>query len=38
MWYVTWILGLGFVCTAVILNALWHEVKVAEEEEAKRWK
>ena len=35
MWYFTWILGLGFACVATILNALWHEAKVAEDEAAK---
>ena len=38
MWYFTWILGLGFACTFAILNALWHEAKVMEEEAAKRGK
>jgi cyd operon protein YbgT len=38
MWYLTWILGLGLACALVILNALWHEAKVAEEEKAKRGK
>ena len=35
MWYFTWILGLGFACVVAILNALWHEAKVAEDEAAK---
>jgi len=25
MWYFTWILGVSFACTAGILNAVWHE-------------
>ena len=25
MWYFTWVLGLGFVCTLAVLNALWLE-------------
>jgi cytochrome bd-I ubiquinol oxidase subunit X len=25
MWYFTWILGIGFACGAGVLNAVWHE-------------
>lgn len=36
MWYFTWIFGLGLACALVILNALWHEARMAEEDAAKR--
>jgi cyd operon protein YbgT len=25
MWYFTWVLGVGFACGFGILNAIWHE-------------
>lgn len=30
MWYFTWILGLGLACAFAILNAMWHELYLAE--------
>ncbi len=31
MWYFAWILGLGLACSFAILNAMWHEMSLAEE-------
>lgn len=28
MWYFTWILGLGFACSAGIINAMWLEYQM----------
>ncbi|MFV9875866.1 MAG: cytochrome bd-I oxidase subunit CydX [Rickettsiales endosymbiont of Dermacentor nuttalli] len=38
MWYFTWILGLGLACTFSILNAIWLDMKLNEELEAKNVK
>jgi cytochrome d ubiquinol oxidase subunit II len=32
MWYFTWILGVGFACGCGILNALWHEHYLPDEQ------
>ena len=32
MWYFTWILGVAFACGFGILNALWHENFMPEEQ------
>jgi cyd operon protein YbgT len=32
MWYFSWILGLGLACSFAILNAMWLEVRQANEE------
>jgi len=32
MWYFTWILGVGFACGFGILNALWHEQYLSDEQ------
>jgi len=31
MWYFTWILGVGLACGFGILNALWHEHYLPDE-------
>lgn len=31
MWYFTWILGIGLACAFAILNAMWHELSLAED-------
>ncbi len=31
MWYFAWILGIGLACSFAILNAMWHEMSLAEE-------
>lgn len=30
MWYFAWILGIGLACAFAILNAMWHELHLAE--------
>lgn len=32
MWYFAWVLGFGLACAFAILNALWHELQVADQE------
>jgi cyd operon protein YbgT len=32
MWYFSWILGLGLACSFAILNAMWLELRQANEE------
>ncbi|MDX1805351.1 MAG: cytochrome bd-I oxidase subunit CydX [Alcanivorax sp.] len=32
MWYFTWVLGLGLACSAGILNAMWLEFRISEQE------
>ena len=32
MWYFSWVLGTGLACTLAILNALWFEVRDADED------
>ena len=32
MWYFSWILGLGLACSFAILNAMWLEVRRANDE------
>ena len=32
MWYFSWILGLGLACTFAILNAMWFELVVHDED------
>lgn len=32
MWYFSWILGLGLACSFAILNAMWLEVRSANDE------
>ena len=32
MWYFSWILGLGLACTFAILNAMWLEVRLSNDE------
>jgi cyd operon protein YbgT len=32
MWYFSWILGLGLACSFAILNAMWLEVRLGNEE------
>ncbi len=32
MWYFAWILGVGLACAAGIINALWHEMHLPDEE------
>lgn len=31
MWYFSWILGLGLACTFGILNAMWLEIREADD-------
>lgn len=33
MWYFTWVLGLGLACTVGILNAMWVEYHMAQDDE-----
>ncbi|HEY2034599.1 MAG TPA: cytochrome bd-I oxidase subunit CydX [Rhizomicrobium sp.] len=35
MWYFSWVLGLGFAVTLAVLNAMWLEVRIADDEKAK---
>ena len=32
MWYFSWVLGVGFACAFGILNAMWFESRVAQED------
>ena len=32
MWYFTWILGLGLALAFAILNGLWHEMQLPDDE------
>jgi cyd operon protein YbgT len=32
MWYFSWILGLGLACAFAILNAMWFELVVRDED------
>jgi cyd operon protein YbgT len=32
MWYFSWVLGLGFACTFAVLNAMWLESRIRDEE------
>jgi cyd operon protein YbgT len=32
MWYFSWVLGLGLACSFAILNAMWLEVRLGNEE------
>jgi cytochrome bd-I ubiquinol oxidase subunit X len=32
MWYFSWVLGTGLACAFAILNAMWLEHEIAEEE------
>jgi cytochrome bd-I ubiquinol oxidase subunit X len=34
MWYLTWILGLGFAVALGILNGIWYELNVNDDPEA----
>jgi len=36
MWYLTWVLGLGFAVLLAILNALWMEAQDARDEKQAR--
>jgi cytochrome bd-I ubiquinol oxidase subunit X len=31
MWYFSWVLGLGLACSFAILNAMWLEVRAADD-------
>ncbi len=31
MWYFTWVLGVGVACGFGILNAIWHEYRLPNE-------
>jgi cyd operon protein YbgT len=31
MWYLTWVLGVGFACVCGILNSVWHENHMPDE-------
>jgi cyd operon protein YbgT len=31
MWYFSWILGLGLACAFAILNAMWFELAVGDD-------
>ena len=31
MWYFTWVLGLGLALVFGIVNAMWYEIREAEE-------
>jgi cyd operon protein YbgT len=33
MWYFSWILGLGLACTFAVLNAMWFELVVPDDED-----
>jgi len=33
MWYFSWILGLGLACAFAILNAMWFELDVPDDDE-----
>jgi cyd operon protein YbgT len=33
MWYFTWILGLGLALTFGVLNGIWHEFNLPDEDE-----
>jgi cytochrome bd-I ubiquinol oxidase subunit X len=32
MWYFSWVLGLGFAVTLAVLNAMWLEVRIRDDE------
>ncbi len=36
MWYFTWIIGVTLACTLGILNGIWLEMHLQDEEEGKR--
>jgi cyd operon protein YbgT len=36
MWYFSWILGLGLACAFAILNAMWFELVVPDDDESDR--
>ncbi len=36
MWYFSWILGLGLACAFAILNAMWFELVVLDDDETDR--
>jgi cyd operon protein YbgT len=33
MWYFSWVLGLGLACSFAILNAMWLEVRMANDQQ-----
>ncbi len=33
MWYFSWVLGLGFAVTLAVLNAMWLESRIRDDEE-----
>ncbi len=33
MWYFTWILGIGFALSFGIINAIWNEFRIDEEDD-----
>ena len=35
MWYFSWVLGLGFAVTLAVLNAMWLESRVRDDERLK---
>lgn len=32
MWYFSWILGTGLACSFAVLNAMWYELKVVDQD------
>ncbi|MBS0274858.1 MAG: cytochrome bd-I oxidase subunit CydX [Proteobacteria bacterium] len=35
MWYFSWVLGLGFAVTLAVLNAMWLESRIRDDERLK---
>ena len=35
MWYFSWVLGLGFAVTLAVLNAMWLEIRIRDDEQLK---
>lgn len=33
MWYFSWVLGLGFAVTLAVLNAMWLESRIRDDED-----